>query len=618
VRYSFNISRNEQTMKPFQGFLSELNCCRPYRFIYGNLRVSTKLNRNDRCPCGSGKKYKRCCLSKVKTATLMTDDISKVRRYIQSGQHQQAISLLKAIVVRTPSNRDALNMLSALLVQVGDRVGAIYYLNRSLKLDPKDYDNYFNLGSLQMNIGDFSGARKTFVKASKNQPNAMEWDLLQIVASAPEFVESVSDIVAVMEEIDTRIKVLESNSKKNIELENLRGNLFPIAYYGKPTLDVQRRISDLMIERTDSLPIKRVSRAASSKIRVGFISGLIRDHTIGKLNVGLIQNLDRDKFTVVVIHLSSSKRDKMQYRIDQCVDEVVRLTTDTKASARTIQSLQLDVLHYLDIGMNAFTHRLAHFRLAPVQTTSWGHPLSSGIPTVDYFVTFGLAEPAERESHYSERLVLFDNPPSHYLKPKIELLPPVELPDGNLYGCLQSLFKLHPEFDTVLEQIVANDEAAKIVLIEAENTALTEQLKSRWRNSGGLLHDRTVFLPRMGEDAYMSVANSMHVLLDPPYFGSGNTLYESLCFGVPSVTWPGPFMRGRLAAAFYEYMGVCDPPVVKNLSEYAGLATRLVADPTRLSKLRHEIKQKSSILYGNQRVLKEFEHFFQGVVLSGK
>lgn len=28
------------------------------------LRKEAKIGRNDKCPCGSGKKYKRCCLIK--------------------------------------------------------------------------------------------------------------------------------------------------------------------------------------------------------------------------------------------------------------------------------------------------------------------------------------------------------------------------------------------------------------------------------------------------------------------------------------------------------------------------------------------------------------------------
>jgi preprotein translocase subunit SecA len=31
---------------------------------YESIRTEPKIGRNDRCPCGSGKKYKHCCVNK--------------------------------------------------------------------------------------------------------------------------------------------------------------------------------------------------------------------------------------------------------------------------------------------------------------------------------------------------------------------------------------------------------------------------------------------------------------------------------------------------------------------------------------------------------------------------
>src|SRR3546814_8369575 len=68
----------------------------------------------------------------------------------------------------------------------------------------------------------------------------------------------------------------------------------------------------------------------------------------------------------------------------------------------------LDLLLYTDIGMNAFSYFLAFARLAPVQCVTWGHPDTTGIPALDYFISNDLAEPEDAESHYSERLVRLD------------------------------------------------------------------------------------------------------------------------------------------------------------------------------------------------------------------
>ena len=571
--------------------------------------------RNDKCSCGSGKKYKNCCMPKGNMGVrLQTEhELDQVRQLIKSKQLQQAISLLENLVTRAPNHAEAVTILGMLQTQVGNIPAAIKSLRRSVQLAPKNYGNYFNLGSLQLNVGDFKGAQRTFYKAAKAQPNALEWDLLKVVAMAPEFIDSVSQIESIMQELEITLSQLEASNKKIQDLENLRGNLFHIGYYGVSTLEIQRRISKLMVERLDSTPQSSTKSSESMKLRVGFLSGLMRDHTIGKLNAGLIQKLDREKFHVVVIHLFSSKNDQRQYEIDCSADEVVRLTANTTASARVIDALKLDILHYLDIGMNAFTHRLAHFRLAPVQSTSWGHPVTTGIPNMDYFITFGLSEPEDGRNHYSENLINFANPPTFYERPKVVLSPELELPAGNLYGCLQSLFKLHPEFDDVLESIVSLDRSATIVLVEAENKSLTDQVMSRWAKRGGVLIQRSVFLPRMNGKNFLSVVKSMDVLLDPAYFGSGNTLFESMSLGIPSVTWPGPFMRGRIAAALYEYIEVEDPPVVERLSDYAECATNLVSDFSRLSRLKREIEKRSALLYENRDVISEFEGFFLSV-----
>ncbi len=35
---------------------------RGVRIVHGNKELSEKLGRNDLCPCGSGNRFRRCCL----------------------------------------------------------------------------------------------------------------------------------------------------------------------------------------------------------------------------------------------------------------------------------------------------------------------------------------------------------------------------------------------------------------------------------------------------------------------------------------------------------------------------------------------------------------------------
>ena len=52
----------ETMNKRRKGFPSETNVKRGVRIIHGDKLLEEKLGRNDLCPCGSGKRFKKCCL----------------------------------------------------------------------------------------------------------------------------------------------------------------------------------------------------------------------------------------------------------------------------------------------------------------------------------------------------------------------------------------------------------------------------------------------------------------------------------------------------------------------------------------------------------------------------
>src|SRR5262249_28988235 len=116
------------------------------------------------------------------------------------------------------------------------------------------------------------------------------------------------------------------------------------------------------------------------------------------------------------------------------------------------------LLIYPGVGMDPISAQLAAQRLAPVQCNSWGHPDTSGFPTLDYYLSSDLMEPPDGQDHYTERLVRLPNL-SIYSEP-IEQ-PPASITRQDLglrstaivYWCGQSLFKYLPQFDEVFPRI---------------------------------------------------------------------------------------------------------------------------------------------------------------------
>ena len=135
--------------------------------------------------------------------------------------------------------------------------------------------------------------------------------------------------------------------------------------------------------------------------------------------------------------------------------------------------------------MTTSTYFLAHARLAPIQITSHGHPDTSGIDTIDYFVSSSHMETKGSNAFYSERLICLNSAYMHLIppeKPKIKLdRLALGLPEKkNIYCCPQTLFKIHPKFDLALSKIVEKDSNAQIVMIETKYKDHMIKIKKRW------------------------------------------------------------------------------------------------------------------------------------------
>jgi predicted O-linked N-acetylglucosamine transferase (SPINDLY family) len=190
---------------------------------------------------------------------------------------------------------------------------------------------------------------------------------------------------------------------------------------------------------------------------------------------------------------------------------------------------------------------------------------------------------------------------------------------GTLYGCPQSLFKFHPDFDSILADILTRDPSGHVIVIESGDSRWDEALRTRWAQRFPVVSERTVFLPRQPLDRFMGLMAHFDVLLDPVHFGSGNTLYEAMVYGTPIVTWPAEFMRGRIVAAAYRQMGVKGAPIAKDFSDYARIAAELGTNEQLRRELRAEIVRGARAnLFKDLRAVREFEDFLAASVEAAR
>ncbi|NNE38264.1 MAG: hypothetical protein HKN08_08165 [Gammaproteobacteria bacterium] len=256
---------------------------------------------------------------------------------------------------------------------------------------------------------------------------------------------------------------------------------------------------------------------------------------------------------------------------------------------------------------------------------SWGHPVTTGIPNIDYYLSSSLLEPDSPEGHYTETLVQLKLLPTYFYPPPYISRPfnreTLGLPDdATLYVCPQSLFKLHPDFDIVFEKILTRDEKGVLVLINYKDNLDMEIVKNRIQEKFPAIIEKIIFLPKMTRVIYLNLLKASDALLDPPYFGGGNTTYEAFSQDIPIVTMPGEFMRGRVTLGCYKMMGIYDL-IAEDIDSYVSLAYRLANDKEWNSQLKFKIKEKKTVLFENPEVVHEMERFFISArksVLSGE
>jgi predicted O-linked N-acetylglucosamine transferase (SPINDLY family) len=274
-------------------------------------------------------------------------------------------------------------------------------------------------------------------------------------------------------------------------------------------------------------------------------------------------------------------------------------------------------MYYTDIGMEPLTWFLSFSRLAPVQAVTWGHPLTTGAPHMDYFVSSKHLEIDDPSSHYSEKCVRLPTLNTFYLRPELE----VSLPrshfgikeSSTLYVCPQTLFKLHPDIDDIFRRILEEDPSGELLLIEGTSALHTTLIKERFHRTLSDVMDRIVICPRQSHQGFLAMVNMADVMLDPIHFGGGSTTIQALSFGTPVVTLPSDYLRGRISHACYKEMGV-DTLIATDRDDYCTRALELGRNRERREAIRVELREKSQVLFSNERVVGEFEQFLEQAV----
>jgi len=531
---------------------------------------------------------------------------------------------LKAIQIKS-DYAEAYYNYANLLAEMQKINDAILNYKKAIELNDHYYEAYNNLGNLLKDIIKINDAQKYLDKLITLRPDHIGYKINRNLLIPP-ICETSKEISYFRNEYEKGIELLKKYKYFNKNpAQSIGTHFFYLAYHNEDNLKIMKNTSSLFRKILPNINYtsKNIEIDKNKdKIKIGFISEFLTNHTVGRIFNGFIKNLNKKKFEIVVFHTSQTKEGLLKNEIDNAADKVNTLSNEITSQHKEIENEKLDILFYTDIGMSPTTYFLAFSRLAPIQIVSWGHTETTGIDTIDYFLSSRFFESNIKYNKYSERLICLNQIPAFYEPIKNIKLNKTRselgLPENvNLYGCPQSLFKLHPDFDMVMSSILKKDNKGYIILVEGKENESKEKywseaLQKRWSKSFPILNKKVIFLKRLSQSDYLSLCKCVDVLLDPMHFGAGYTFLLTTLVGTPTITLPGKYLRKNMTFAAYMQMQLSSPPIAKNYEEYVNLAVELAENKKKNASLREEIKiAANKYLYNNSIVLKDFEKFLE-------
>ena len=548
--------------------------------------------------------------------------INLAQLYSSLGRHAEAAPCFeKVIELGAASAETYLGLASA--YAHSDRIeAALAPAREAAQRAPESAEALKLLAHCEYEAGDADAARAALRRLESLAPPPDRWRFLRAILWPP-MVDAREEIARRFAEVNHELDDLVASPARLADpLREIGVTGFYMAYHGFDDTLLQRKIAEAYRLATPSLqwaaPHATRERATRARIRVGIVSGHLNNHTIGKLNIGIAQKLDRRRFEVVVMR-PPGPADFLSAAFDQCADASITLPLDLAAARARVAQAELDAIFYPDIGMESFTYYLAFARLARVQFTTLGHPVTTGKPNMDYFVSSRHAEPDDAQRFYSERLVRIDHWPAYFHRPRAPSAFDLRAALGvgtneRIYACAQTLYKMHPDFDAALVDILRRDPAGRIALISARRDAWNEKLRARIAREGPDVAQRVLFLPPLSLPDFLATLAGADALLDTFHFSGGLSSYESFGMSAPVVTLPGERMRSRLTVALYAEMGVTRW-IASSAQDYVSRALLLAhADAAQREAWRNEIAEGAARFMENEAVVREFEDFIESAV----
>src|SRR6266705_364824 len=543
------------------------------------------------------------------------------------GKPEEAIACYRKALALQPDFAEAHSGLGNALRNEGRLDEAIACHRKALALKPDFPEAHFHLGEALREQDRFNEALGHYQKALSLRPDFPEARWFLAMSQIPAVYEADADPGHYRSAFSRELVELERwfNATRLVKRLKAVGvhQPFYLAYQEENNRSLLQRHGNLcarlMSEWFDrqTFADSPARRDFDGVIRIGIVSHHFRNHSVWNAIIkGWFEQLDRKRFSVHAFYLGVDQ-DRETLFAQSHASHFEQGGRGLRQWVEAILGQQLDVLIYPGIGMDPITVKLASLRLAPVQVAAWGHPETTGLPTIDYYLSAEDLEPPDAQGNYTEELVALPHLGCFYrpwqadpARPSLDSLGIGTV--APLLLCPGMPFKYAPQHVGVLTEIARRLGRCRFIFFTHQTRNLSEKLRRRleivFARSRLDLGDFVTFIPWQNGPEFYGLLQRADVFLDTIGFSGFNTAMQAVECGLPIVTREGRFLRGRLASGILKRMGLQEL-VAESEEGYIALAVKLVQDAGYRGRIRERIEAGRHLLFEDSAPIRALEDF---------
>jgi protein O-GlcNAc transferase len=541
----------------------------------------------------------------------------------EQGKLEEAFSNYKKSLLINPNSPEThLNFAIALMTE-GSLELASNHIRKSISLNPKYWDAYYQMGLNYEKKCDIKNAIENMQIASHNGHALAQWGLPFIRASIynnerfindqkilEQFVDELTTVSENLKNYDTLTKINIVGSKQPFDFSyRTTANKNVLSVYGK-------MCNELMHDFQNSLKPKFIKRSINKKIRIGIVGEHIRNHSVWNiLTKGIIENINNESFEIYIFHLGNIFDEETKIAAELATSYVNDCGNIQTWCDKIIAS-NIDVVIYPEIGMHKLTAQLACLRLAKLQLAFWGHPETTGFPTIDYFISSKLIEPAGNANNYYESVHLLPDLGCYFSPPKVTASYFTKTMLGineevSILLCPGVSFKYNEDFDDIVLRIVTAKDDIRFIFFNSniyKSEFLKDRLNRKFINHGLEFSDYITFLPWPNLSDLYGLMSISSLCLDTIVHSGFNTAISCVECSLPQITLEGNFFRNRQASAILRNIEITET-ITNSIQEYVDITIKLLNNGSLLNSIKEKIALNKHFLYKNNKPIRSLENF---------